>query len=528
MASKAMRRAASKELSIAIKRADISTALDLLKQCTHKERPPVGLYNQLLSMLEQTEQRQFVRSHMVSMGVAPDEGTISLDVRAFMHEGDLKSAIAVLSANDATIEPKLRTYAPVMHGLFARHDLRRALELRERMVASNIQLGEDENVGFVCSTAGAVSQKQAVVTDDDAASPASLVSRLRELQAAHTTLGGSSIDRLQLALNVPELRTRGGHACAASVNEDGVCSGCGTQLSALPLAASDHEAFHHTMLSAADALGKQAGADMRAFCNWVGERVASSYVIDAANVGYRHQNVVGGAFSFAQIELARTTLKAKAGGVEPLIVIPSKYLHHRSVPNHTSSRGSRRANAPKLSAVSQADEELVAGWRAAGALWSTPNGLYDDWYWMLAAVLIGPTARVLTMDEMRDHRMEAVMGHTFTRWKARHVLRYRFDFACMPTLHQPRPDTPPLALVLAEPPCYSVEIQSHEQGARWHFPLREEINESGEAAARLPWLCAAIPSAKESLSDSQAGETERERAEPSVTKSRWQSMCVVC
>ncbi len=56
-----------------------------------------------------------------------------------------------------------------------------------------------------------------------------------------------------------------------------------------------------------------------------------------------------------------------------------------------------------------------------------PNGLRDDYFWMLATTL--STARVkpalvLSNDLMRDHRVAMLAPLSFQRWRARHIVHF--------------------------------------------------------------------------------------------------------
>ena len=448
------------ELKNAVKQENLPSAMEALARCSGSRPPPRPLYNQLLALsLHQPAQRQLVKAHMASAGISPDESTLTLEVRALTQAGDIQQAIDALTAAciSGDLTPKLRTFAPVLHALFERRDLRRASALLDHMADAGVEMGEEERVGFVVATA------QADAADGKSAHLA-LVAQLRSLQLAHGTLTAGSISRLQTALDAPARRERGGYARLATIDSDGVCSVSGARLNALPLETADRNAFCSALLGAAAALGPELGDDLRAFGDWVSAR-RFKFILDGANVGYRHQNFVGGTFSFGQVEVARAALRAKAAGDEPLIVMPRRYLNDMRVPNHTNMRSADRHTLPeRWTAVTAADEELIRGWRSSGAMWSTPDGAQDDWYWMYATVLIGAHARVLTTDKMRDHVFHIALGNWFERWRARHVMRFAFS-------HPGMDGRPPPGLRLDEPPAYSAEVQCDEDRMIWHLPV---------------------------------------------------------
>ena len=395
--------------------------------------------------------------------------------------------------------PKLRTFAPVLQGLLAQQDLERAGELRAQMNSLGVMMGEDEYVGFIVATIARMGQPPPTPgsSDEHDTSTTALASRLRDLQHAQTTVKPASSAILLAAFDTPAFTARGAHARLATMDADGTCSNCGAQLRALTLDGAERERMQSTLMTAARAHHEGTAEDLRRFKEWVSLRwqghddvAPSPYVIDAANVGYRNQNIEGGSFSFAQVELARVHLKAKAGGAEPLIVIPRSYLA-KHVPNKTHYRDGH------FKRRSREDEALVKSWRARGALWATPNGSYDDWYWMLAVLEIGAHARVLTNDEMRDHREHMLLGPHLARWQARHVIHYNFS-------HSAKEERPLPELETHEPLPYSVEIQSDESFEHWHLPIREEqlrrvrgeeqdTHGASAAEERQPWLCVATP-----------------------------------
>ena len=223
---------------------------------------------------------------------------------------------------------------------------------------AGVQLGEDELVGFVVAVAQAGDAGEHGVASGDGCSGdgcssdagegthsarggGALMARLRELQSGCTQLQSASLERLRHALDAPARRARGGSAAYTRVAADGTCSHTGAQLRALPLAPAERRGFLDALLAAAAAESAKAGDDLRRFGEWVANN-DFSYVIDGANVGYRQQNIDGGTFSFAQVEVARVALRARGGGAEPLIVVPRRYLSPRLVPNRTNRRAAHR------------------------------------------------------------------------------------------------------------------------------------------------------------------------------------------
>lgn len=96
-------------------------------------------------------------------------------------------------------------------------------------------------------------------------------------------------------------------------------------------------------------------------------------------------------------------------------------------------------------------------------MWVCPDDSNDDWYWMYAAAIIGPAARVLSNDEMCDHAVQLSALPYFARWKKRHMVHFNFSHACAKDRSEP-------ALELKDLLPYSPEVQRSQDG--WHFPSR--------------------------------------------------------
>ena len=131
----------------------------------------------------------------------------------------------------------------------------------------------------------------------------------------------------------------------------------------------------------------------------------------------------------------------------PLVV-----LHHK-----------RTRDGPASAPVAQ---QILRRYWDASALYTTPTGSNDDWYWLYAAVSHG--ALLVTNDEMRDHLFQLLGTDFFPKWKERHQVRYSFSLDG-PQLHMPPP--------------YSQVLQESAEGA-WHFP---------EAGNPIRWLCVTRP-----------------------------------
>ncbi|KAK9269421.1 hypothetical protein L1049_001194 [Liquidambar formosana] len=110
---------------------------------------------------------------------------------------------------------------------------------------------------------------------------------------------------------------------------------------------------------------------------------------------------------------------------------------------------------------------LIEKWKNADALYATPTGSNDDWYWLYAAIKF--KCLIVTNDEMRDHTFQLLGNDFFPKWKERHQVHFSFSDAG-PVFHMP-------------PPC-SIVIQESEEG-HWHIPVVSEHDYHGERT----WLC---------------------------------------
>jgi proteinaceous RNase P len=148
-----------------------------------------------------------------------------------------------------------------------------------------------------------------------------------------------------------------------------------------------------------------------------------------------------------QLDAVITELRGRYHGKWPLVI-----LHNKRIAKLMENSSNRH---------------LIEIWRANGALYTTPSGSNDDWYWLYAAIKLN--CLLVTNDEMRDHIFELLGSSFFPKWKQRHRVKYTFNKG---------------KAVLVMPPPYSSEIQESEVGS-WHVPMEER---SGDERVRI-WLC---------------------------------------
>jgi hypothetical protein len=195
-------------------------------------------------------------------------------------------------------------------------------------------------------------------------------------------------------------------------------------------------------------------------------------IVDGPNVAYARQNFVGGCFSFHQIDLVVAGLRAE--GERVLLVLPHKYTQ-AVVPNHARYNGAGPCAQHEVTAEERA---LLDRWTAEGILVVTPVGANDDWYWMLGSVCRDDApARVVSNDQMRDHRLALLEPRPFLRWKTSQLVRFNLSHAYEPDRLAAGEITPP-EFQLRRPPAYSPEIQRSvaADGRRvWHIPVKAAV-----------------------------------------------------
>lgn len=179
---------------------------------------------------------------------------------------------------------------------------------------------------------------------------------------------------------------------------------------------------------------------------WLQRHGPFDAVVDGANVSLINQK----SFGFFELNSVVNCLRQ----ISPSKQLPLVILHR-----------SRVTGGP---AQNPNNEKLIQSWKKSGALYATPAGSNDDWYWLYAAV--NCNCLLVTNDEMRDHLFQLLGTSFFPRWKEKHQVRL--------TITRRGP-------VLHMPPPYSIVIQESEQGS-WHVPTVT----GDDLETPRQWLCA--------------------------------------
>ncbi|KAI7728878.1 hypothetical protein M8C21_030480 [Ambrosia artemisiifolia] len=228
------------------------------------------------------------------------------------------------------------------------------------------------------------------------------------------------------------------------MDETGVCKSCGERLVCVDIDPLETENFASSLSTLA--CQRETRADFLQFQEWLQKYGPFDAVVDGANVGHIKQNQ----FVFNQLKSAvNLARKLSPSNKLPLVIL------------HSGRVKGQHIGSPK-------NKTTLQYWKESGALYVTPQGSNDDWYWLYAA--ISSKCLLVTNDEMRDHLFELLGTSFFPRWKEKHQVRLSITRD---------------GLKFHMPPPYSIVIQESEQGS-WHIPT--VIGDDFET--RRQWVCA--------------------------------------
>ncbi|KAM1847123.1 hypothetical protein ACFX14_011439 [Malus domestica] len=214
------------------------------------------------------------------------------------------------------------------------------------------------------------------------------------------------------------------------MDEAGICSCCGEKLVSIDIDPKETENFTTSLSWLAK--GR--------FGEWLQGHGPFDAVVDGANVGLINEHN----FSFFLLDTLVNRLCQMSPKRLPLVI-----LHQ----NRVTGGPAQNPN----------NKRLLESWKKSGALYATPVGSNDDWYWLYAAV--NCKCLLVTNDEMRDHLFQLLGTSFFPRWKEKHQVRLSVSRR---------------GLKLHMPPPYSIVIQEAEDG-KWHVPT---------TTGPRQWLCA--------------------------------------
>ncbi|KAK7271931.1 hypothetical protein RJT34_28208 [Clitoria ternatea] len=407
---------------------------------------------------------------MLNDRVQPNEATFTNAARLAAAKEDPDMAFELLrQMKNVAIAPKLRSYAPALYGFCKRRDAEKAYQVDADMVESGVAAEEPELSALL----------EVSVNVENGDKVYEMLHRLRATvrQVSESTLRivedwfksecAAAIGKKEWdVVKVREGIVRGGggwhgqgwlrngpwKVVMTPVDEDGQCLSCAEKLASIDIDPKETENFAASLSKLA--CQREAKANFDHFQKWLQQHGPFDAVVDGANVGLANGHI----FSFSQINNVVEQLREMSPSKRlPLIIL------------HTSRVTGGPAQNPKY-------RRLIEIWKKNGALYITPRGSNDDWYWLYAAVSC--KCLLLTNDEMRDHLFQLLGSSFFSRWKEK---------------HQVRTSASPSGTSLILPPRYSIVIQESANGC-WHVPTA--ASDDHEMPRR--WLCA-TRSSKESL-----------------------------
>ncbi|KAG5243403.1 hypothetical protein OIU77_030485 [Salix suchowensis] len=389
-----------------------------------------------------------------------NEATLTSVARMAMSIGNGDLAFDMVKQMDLLgINPKLRSYGPALSVFCSDGDIDKAFYIEKHMLEHGVYPEEPELKALLrVSVEGGRSDKvyyllHKLRTSLRRVSPSTAGIIVRWFNSKAASRAGKT------KWDVKEVIESGGGGwhgqgwlgkgkwtvSCTSVGLDGICKYCGQQLTTIDLDAVETEKFAESVASLA--IKRDRDSSFQKFQKWLDYYGPFEAVIDGANAGIYNQ----GRFMPSKINAVVNGIRQKLPSKKwPLIV-----LHNKRITG-------RKMEGP-------VNKAFIEKWKNADALYATPTGSNDDWYWLYAAIKF--KCLIVTNDEMRDHTFHLLGNDFFPRWKERHQVHFRFTDA------GPDFDMPP--------PC-SVVIQESENG-HWHIPIESECE--GEGEAERQWLC---------------------------------------
>ncbi|GFQ00544.1 proteinaceous RNase p 1 chloroplastic/mitochondrial [Phtheirospermum japonicum] len=403
-----------------------------------------GLYKQM--RMEKVPMNEATFTSVARMAMALGDGEMAFDMVKQMKEYGLS--------------PRLRSYGPALAIFCSNGDVESAFEVEQHMLEHGVYPEEPQLEALlkVSVEAGKSDKVYCVLhklrTSVRQVSPttADLIERWFRSKVA-SRVGKRKWDK-EMIIRAMENGGGGWHGkgwlgngkwaiSRSPVGSDGLCKCCGEKLVTIDLNPAETESFAMSVASIASQ--REINSSFQKFQKWLDYYGPFEAVMDAANVGL-----------YSQRRFKPSKVNAVANGIRQML--PSRkwpliVLHNRRITGEKMDEPFNRS--------------FIEKWKTADALYATPTGSNDDWYWLYAAIKC--SCLIVTNDEMRDHLFQLLGNDFFPRWKERHQVRFSFT-ETGPTFRMP-------------PPC-SVVIQESEKG-HWHIPI---VSESYNEDERI-WLC---------------------------------------
>ncbi|KNC79763.1 hypothetical protein SARC_07854 [Sphaeroforma arctica JP610] len=255
---------------------------------------------------------------------------------------------------------------------------------------------------------------------------------------------------------------------AVSVSPEGGCGACACVLRSVDPTPEDISTLMARMegLVVKDA---DRARDWKLFTAWFEENKSRfDTVIDGANVGFWKKNGNGNVptrIDYKQVQRLVSHLEQE--GRRVLLI-----LHHRHL----------------LPDFIGENTDIGNVWKEKDMLYTCNSGNNDDWYWIYAALGLGPGGDFVSNDEMRDHNFNLSEHRAFKIWKERHAIK--FDFIKREPLE-------PREMIIVKPTTYSFRMQINADMS-WHLPSKKAVpvetdeEEGGDADVsqmETLWMC---------------------------------------
>ncbi|KAK1386013.1 Ribonuclease P [Heracleum sosnowskyi] len=394
--------------------------------------------------------------------VAPNEATFTSVARLAVMREDPEMAFGLVKEmKSCGILPKLRSYGPALFGFCGKKMADKAYEVYAHMGELGVVAEEDEirallkvsvevrNVDKVYEmlhrlrvTVRQVAEESAKVVEEWFGSTSA------------AEVGEENWDVMKIKEGV--VKGGGGwhgqgwlgkgewKVVRTEMDDTGVCGCCREKLVCIDIDPRETAKFSTSLTKLA--CEREVKAGFLPFQEWLQRHGPFDAVVDGANIGLSSQQ----SFNFSQINKVVNQLR----NISPSKKSPLVILHR-----------SRVVGGP---ALNPRNKKLLEDWKKSGALYATPPGSNDDWYWLYAAVSC--RSLLVTNDEMRDHLFQLLGTSFFPRWKEKHQVRITVSRE---------------GLKLHMPPPYSIVIQESEQGS-WHVPTVT----GDDLEVPRQWLCA--------------------------------------
>ncbi|EPS67119.1 hypothetical protein M569_07653 [Genlisea aurea] len=405
--------------------------------------------------------------------VKPNEATFTNASRLAAGKKDPDLAFRLIkSMKDHSISPRLRSYSSALFGFCDKGEADKAYEVDKHMTDSAVSAEEPElsallKISFEVKREDKVYEMmhrlRATVRQVSDETAAIIESWFNSEEAS--LVGVENWDAVKVKEGVVEggggwhgqgwLGSGKWRVCRTRMNDSGVCGACGEKLVCIDIEPKEMESFALSLVELANKKGLTQSFVQ--FQEWLEKHGPFDAVVDGANIGLANRLT----FTFSQIrrvvkELQRITSSKRL----PLIVLHQSRVHGGPA-QHPNNK------------------KMLDYWRDSGALYATPVGSNDDWYWLYAAV--SSKCLLVTNDEMRDHLFTLLGNSFFPRWKEKH----QRESSSAKNGLQVRIKVDNDGIRLKMPPPYSVVIQESEQGS-WHVPTVR----GDDLEAPREWICA--------------------------------------